>query len=102
MFPTGQKFLTSLAQAFQFPVNTSGPQNVVMKAKGGTFILNGATPVTIADTAVTANSHIIITLNTVGGTVGAIPVVETKTAGTGFTAQGTAADLSTYNYLILA
>lgn len=102
VWPTGQKFLTSVAQAFQILVATQGPENVALKAKGGTFILNGATPVTVADDAVTANSNIIITLHTAGGTVGAIPVVQTKTAGTGFTVLGTASDTSVYSYLILA
>lgn len=68
---------------------------------GGTFVCNGATPVTIVDANVTANSAIVITLKTVGGTVGAIPAIQTITAGTGFTIAGTASDTSTYNYLII-
>lgn len=67
---------------------------------GGTFVCNGATPVTVTDPFVTANSAIIITLKTVGGTVGAIPAIQTITVGTGFTIAGTASDTSTYNYLI--
>jgi hypothetical protein len=66
----------------------------------GTFVANGVTPVTIANAAVTASSNISITLKTVGGTVGAIPHVETTTPGTGFTVIGTASDSSTYNYEI--
>lgn len=65
----------------------------------GTFVANGATPVTVADAGVTLNSIIIPSLNTVGGTVGAIPRVVTITAGTGFTINGAASDTSTYNYL---
>lgn len=67
----------------------------------GTFTCNGATPVTVTDAAVSANSAIVVTLKTVGGTVGAIPAIKTITAGTGFTIAGTASDTSVYNYLIL-
>lgn len=66
----------------------------------GTFTCNGATNVTVTDANVTANSLIIIALKTVGGTVGAIPAVQTKTAGTGFTVKGTALDTSIYSYFI--
>lgn len=67
----------------------------------GTFILNGATPVAVADANVTASSVIVITLKTVGGTVGVQPHVATITVATGFTVVGTASDTSTMNYLII-
>lgn len=67
----------------------------------GTFTANGATSVTVANTKITANSSVIITLKTVGGTVGAIPSIKTITAGTGFTVSGTASDTSVYNYKII-
>jgi len=67
----------------------------------GTFTCNGVTPVVVADAAVTANSIIIPTLKTVGGTVGAIPAVKTITAGVGFTIAGTASDTSVYNYAVI-
>lgn len=68
----------------------------------GTYTaVTGGTPVNVADTRVTANSVIIFTLKTVGGTVGATPHVVTITPGTGFTVSGTASDTSVYNYLIL-
>lgn len=67
----------------------------------GTFTANGASSVTCAAAALTANSNILVTLNTVGGTVGAIPAVKTVTPGTGFTIAGTASDTSIYNYLII-
>ena len=67
----------------------------------GTFILNGATPVSVADTNVTASSVIVITLKTVGGTVGVQPHVATITPTTGFTVVGTASDTSTMSYLII-
>jgi len=68
----------------------------------GTVTLNGVTPVTVANAAITANSVIAVTLKTVGGTVGAAPVVDTITAGTGFTIKGTASDTSVYNYRVFA
>lgn len=67
----------------------------------GTFTLNGTTPVSIADTNVTASSVIVITLKTVGGTVGVQPHVATITAGVGFTVIGTASDTSLMSYLII-
>lgn len=68
----------------------------------GTYINNGASAVTVANTAVTANSNIVFTLKTVGGTVSAsAPNVKTITPGTGFTVAGLASDTSTYNYTIL-
>jgi hypothetical protein len=68
----------------------------------GTFTANGATPVTVTNTAVTANSLIIFTLKTVGGTVGAIPRCVTITPGTGFNVNCTASDTSLYNYRIIS
>ena len=67
----------------------------------GTVTLNGTSPQTVAAPLVTANSIIVFTLQTVGGSVGAYPAVQTKTAGTGFTVIGTAGDTSTYNYWII-
>lgn len=69
----------------------------------GTVTLNGATGVTVANTAVTANSIIVFTLKTVGGTVSPnAPNVKTITPGTGFTVAGTASDTSVYNYRIIS
>lgn len=68
---------------------------------GGTFVLNGVTPVTVVEPKVTANSSVVISLKTVGGTVGALPAIQTITVGTGFTIQGTAADTSIYQYLVI-
>lgn len=71
--------------------------------KTGTFTLNGATPVTVTDSRITANSSIVITLKSVNaGTVGtSAPNVRTITVGTGFTVAGIASDTGIYNYLIL-
>lgn len=67
----------------------------------GTFVANGVTPVTISNTNVAISDAIIISLNTVGGTVGVQPHVATITAATGFTVICTALDTSTYNYAII-
>lgn len=68
--------------------------------KTGTFTANGATGVDVANTSVTATSLIGIFLLTPGGTVGAQPVVQTKTPSTGFNVKGTALDTSVYAYII--
>ena len=65
----------------------------------GTWTCNGVTGVNVVDPYITATSLIFVALLTVGGTVGAIPVVQTKTAGTGFTILGTASDTSVYAYI---
>lgn len=70
-------------------------------AVNGTFTANGTSSVTVVEPKITANSSVIITLKTVGGTVGAIPSIKTITPGTGFTVSGTASDTSVYNYKIL-
>lgn len=67
----------------------------------GTFVANGASAVTVNNTNIAITDAIIISLNTAGGTVGAIPAVKTITAATGFTVAGTTSDTSTYNYAII-
>lgn len=80
---------------------TLGGMNRIFKGRTGTFTCNGTNAVTVANKLVTPNSAIVITLKTVGGTVGAIPSIKTITPGTGFTVSGTASDTSVYNYTIL-
>lgn len=67
----------------------------------GTFVLNGATPVSVANTSFDKTSAVVISLNTVGGTVGALPTIQTVSDGVGFTVAGTIGDTSTYNYALL-
>lgn len=67
----------------------------------GTFTLNGATPVTVANANLAVGDIIVYSLRTVGGTVGAHPSVKTRTNGTGFTVAGTASDTSIFDYRIL-
>jgi hypothetical protein len=88
---------TSIGQSTPAPATVS----TLSVKNAGTFTLNGATPVTVAAIAITANSQVLITLKTVGGTVGAQPHVQTITPGTGLTVVGTAADTSVYNYAII-
>ena len=78
-----------------------GVEQTVPSKATGTFVCNGATPVVVANTLLTANSVVVITLKTIGGTVGAVPAVTSVTPGTGFSTTGTASDTSTYNYLII-
>ncbi len=100
-YQTGVQRLTSLLGLSFLTLDNGGPQFTSTKFKGGTFVANGASTVTVADTDVDAGSNIIITLNTPGGSVGTIPTVLTKSAGVGFTVAGQASDTSTYNYLII-
>ena len=80
---------------------TLGGINRMVGGRTGTFTCNGTTPVVVANPLVTSNSAIVVTLKTVGGTVGAVPSIKTITPGTGFTISGTASDTSVYNYSIL-
>ena len=80
---------------------TLGGMNRTFRGATKTFTCNGATPVSVTWPRTTANTSVIPTLKTVGGTVGAVPAVKTITPGTGFTIAGTASDTSVYNLLIL-
>lgn len=92
------QLLVSLSSGAVMPIDTGGPQTASVPVNLKTVTLNGATPVTVVDAGVTANSAIFFTLKTVGGTVGAAPAIQTITPGTGFTVAGTALDTSVYNY----
>lgn len=80
---------------------TMGGINRSVKGNSGTFTCNGTSTVTVTNPKITPQSQVLITLKTVGGTVGAIPSVKTITPGTGFTVSGTASDTSIYNYAII-
>lgn len=67
-------------------------------AKAGTFTLSSGAA-TVANTSVTANSVIDITIKTSSGTPGAYRITGTV-VGTSFTVAGLATDNSTYNYII--
>lgn len=95
----GQNIVSPLPALALIPVDNGGPEVSSIEAGQGTVVLNGNTPVTVADKNVTANSVIVFTLKTVGGSVGAYPAIQTITPGSGFTVAGTSGDTSTYNYL---
>lgn len=102
----GQKFISlpdlTAAAPGAIDVQGAGQRINAMFASGGTVTLNGATPVVVANSRVTAKSIIIFTLKTVGGTVSPTsPNVLTITPGTGFTVGGVAADTSIYNYAVI-
>lgn len=102
---TGLATLTAGANSADNLTMTAINKGVVLKqgANGrvGTFVANGTTTVTISNTSVAISDAIIISLNTVGGTVGVIPKITTITAATGFTVVCTASDTSTYNYTLI-
>jgi hypothetical protein len=92
----------AVADSITFDLAAGGPTlKRGSNGRCGTFVANGASAVTVSNTAIEATDAIIISLNTVGGTVGAVPAVKTLTPGTGFTVAGTASDTSTYNYAII-
>lgn len=84
---------------------TAATAGVVLKqgANGlcGTFVANGATPVVVSNTNIAITDSIIISLNTIGGTVGVQPHVSAITGATSFAVTCTAVDTSTYNYAII-
>lgn len=102
---TGLATLTAGANSADNVTFTAASKGVVLKqgANGnvGTFVANGTTTVTISNTNVAISDAIIISLNTVGGTVGVQPHISSITAGTGFTVICTASDTSTYNYAMI-
>jgi hypothetical protein len=66
----------------------------------GTVTANAATPVAVANTAVTATSQVLLTY--VSGTQGATGAfVSSRTAGTGFSIKSVASDTAVYAYTIL-
>lgn len=92
----------SAVGSLTFNTNTAG---VVLKrgANGlcGTFVANGATPVVVNNSNIAITDSIIISLNTIGGTVGVQPHVSAITGATSFAVTCTAVDSSTYNYAII-
>lgn len=97
---TTARFLVTYSAPNTFTI--VGIEQTVPSTASGTFIANQTSVVTVADTRVTANSAVIITLKTPGGTVGnSAPAIKTITPGTGFTVTALASDTSTYNYTII-
>lgn len=69
----------------------------------GEFVLNGATPVTVEAPGVNSGAMILISISAPGGTVGAVPAVQSiDEVAQSFDIAGTAGDTSTYNFIVLA
>lgn len=66
----------------------------------GVLTLNGATPVTVPNTLVTANSAIFLTEKTIAGTRGD-RWVSGRSVGVNFSVTGTASDTSVLNWMIV-
>lgn len=69
--------------------------------KTGTFTANGATAVVVSNTSITANSVVLTSMKTVGGTPAGAPYMSAKTVGTSFSMKAAAGDTSVYNYIIM-
>lgn len=81
---------------------TLGGMFRIFAGRSGTVTLNGATPVTVANRFITANSVVVFTVKTPAGTVSpSAPNIQTITPGTGFTVSGTASDTGLYNFTII-
>jgi len=76
-----------------------GIKQKVTNSNSGTVVLNGATPVAVANADMLITDIVVFGINTVGGTRAAYTY--SITAGTGFTVTGTAGDTSTLNYVII-
>lgn len=100
-FQSGTFTLSGWPTTGRIVIDNGGPTITVLPEAAGTVTLNGATPITVAAPSVDAGSIIEFTLKTIGGSVGGGADIQTITPGTGFTVNGTAGDLSTYNFVIL-
>ena len=69
--------------------------------KIGQVTVNGTSNIVVNDQSIEQHSIVLFGLNTVGGTVGAIPRVVTKTSGASFTVSAEAGDTSIYNYIVI-
>lgn len=96
---TGNAFNTN--NITQTTVGKGFVQKLGTNGRAGTVTLNGASSVTISNTSVAVGDFIGFSLNTQGGTVGAVPHVVTISAGAYFLVVGTASDTSVYNYTMI-
>lgn len=88
-----QIVITSAAKTLQLKQGANGSV--------GTFICTSGGTIAVGNTNVAISDAIIISLNTVGGTVTTSPSVKTITAATGFSALCATNDTSTYNYALI-
>ena len=70
-------------------------------ARMGTLTLNGATPVVVATTVITAASRIFMTTQSANGGTPTFCYVSARSAGVSFTVQGVALDTSIVAWLIV-
>jgi hypothetical protein len=70
-------------------------------AKMGTLVLDGATPVTVNTSAVTADSRIFLTIQAPGGTPGGIAYVKERSPAVSFSVVGAPGDTSTVAWLLV-
>jgi hypothetical protein len=114
---SGHKITLRVANTEKALVDSAGVTSLVdfvtsvaggtVKIKSGTNALAGIVTLTagagtISSTAIDANTTIVLTLKTVGGTIGGQPYVDTITPATGCTvAGGGASNTSTYNWVAL-
>jgi hypothetical protein len=96
----GQIKLQSFANPFGIGTQGPGPTSSFLLVSGGTVTCSGGATVSVANANIDAGSAIILTLQTVGGTVAA-PFVSTITVGGGFTVKCGASDTSVYNYVVI-
>lgn len=96
--PAAGNFTTVSANA---GVSITGGALSFPAARKGTFVCTSGGSITVANTNAAITSNILITLNTVGGTVSTAPAVSAITAATSFVAKCATSDTSTYNYTIL-
>lgn len=81
------------------PNSVGQPAQTYLNLASGTFTATGS-PVVVANTNITANSVIIFTPKTTGGTI-ASPYVSSITPGTGFTVTTGGSDSSIWSYVII-
>lgn len=97
--------VASVTQSDNLTFSAAG-KGIILKqganGKTGTFTLAGTGIVTVSNTSIATTDVIAISLNTVGGTVGAHPTIKTITAATGFTVNGSVSDVSIYNYGVIS
>lgn len=92
ILPKGDLSLSEVGKTFKIKEGTN--------AKMGTSVLVGGT-IIVSTTAVTANSRILLSIQTPGGTVGT-PYISERSSGTSFTITSTSAtDTSTVAWIVI-
>jgi hypothetical protein len=84
--------VNTFSQSIQVPEGTN--------AYMGTVAVNGTAAITVATTAISANSRIFMTINAPGGTPGS-PYVFSQSVATNFVIKSQASDTSTVAWLII-